>query len=462
MGKIRTKFVCQQCGGESLKWVGKCPHCDAWNSLVEEFEPFSVKTESRVSQRFAEIEAEQVPVRLNEILQEPQERLETNINEVDRVLGGGFVLGSLVLLGGEPGIGKSTLLLQCGNAIAERYGVVLYVSAEESVNQIKLRADRLGSISSNLVVLSQTNLDKICSQIQQINPKLVIVDSIQTIYNSELASAPGSVSQVRECATQLMYLAKGTGIAIILVGHVTKDGSLAGPRTLEHLVDTVLYLEGERFHRHRILRSVKNRFGSTNELGIFEMREKGLIEVTNPSEILLSERPKHASGSVVVPSMEGTRPILVEIQALTSPGSGFGIPRRMATGVDVRRVSLLIAVLEKRIGLNLAGNDVFVNVAGGVKIEEPAVDLGIILALASSFRNRPVCANLVAIGEVGLSGEVRSVNFIDKRIQEAIHLGFTGAVMAQSNLSGLNLISEFTVYGVQTVAEALEVALMQS
>ncbi|MDI6783679.1 MAG: DNA repair protein RadA [bacterium] len=458
MAKLRTKFVCQQCGGESLKWVGKCPHCDAWNSLVEEVESVPGKGDSRFGARHAEIESASIPVSMNQIPPEPQERMMTGINEVDRVVGGGIVFGSLLLLGGEPGIGKSTLLLQCGNAIAERIGPVLYVSAEESVNQIKLRAERIGARTPKLLVLSQTNLDQICEQIRQIKPKLVIIDSIQTIYKPDFASAPGSVSQVRECATQLMYLAKGEEIAIVLVGHVTKDGSLAGPRTLEHLVDTVLYMEGERFHRHRILRSVKNRFGSTNELGIFEMRDTGMIEVANPSEILLSERPENAAGSVVVPSMEGTRPILVEIQALTSPGSGFGIPRRMATGVDPRRVSLLIAVLEKRIGLNLSASDVFVNVAGGVRIEEPAVDLGITVALTSSFRNRPISPKLVAIGEVGLAGEVRSVNFIEKRIQEANQLGFSDAIIAQSNLAGLKPFNGFKIYGVRSVSEALELA----
>jgi DNA repair protein RadA/Sms len=462
MAKLRTKFVCQQCGGESLKWLGKCPHCEAWNSLVEEVESVPGKTDSRFGARHAEIESASMPVSMHQILPEPQERMTTGLKEVDRVVGGGIVFGSLLLLGGEPGIGKSTLLLQSGNAIAEKYGPVLYVSAEESVNQIKLRADRISTISPNLLVLSQTNLDQICYQILQIKPSLVIIDSIQTIYKPDFSSAPGSVSQVRECATQLMYLAKGEGIAMVLVGHVTKDGSLAGPRTLEHLVDTVLYLEGERFHRHRLLRSVKNRFGSTNELGIFEMRDTGMIEVENPSEILLSERPENAAGSVVVPSMEGTRPILVEIQALTSPGSGFSIPRRMATGVDPRRVSLLIAVLEKRIGLNLSASDVFVNVAGGVKIEEPAVDLGITVALTSSFRNRPISSKLVAIGEVGLAGEVRSVNFIDKRLGEANQLGFSGAIIAHRNLAGLKPMNGFKVYGVHSVGEALEIALNQS
>jgi DNA repair protein RadA/Sms len=456
--KLHTKFVCQQCGGESLKWLGKCPHCEAWNSLVEEVDSLPEKANTRFGVRHAEIEAASIPVSMHQIPPESQDRMLTGIKEIDMVIGGGIVVGSLLLLGGEPGIGKSTLLLQCGNAIAQEIGTVLYVSAEESVNQIKLRADRIGTLSPNLLVLSQTNLDQICYQIQTVKPKLVIIDSIQTIYKPDFASAPGSVSQVRECATQLMYLAKGEGVAIILVGHVTKDGSLAGPRTLEHLVDTVLYLEGERFHRHRILRSVKNRFGSTNELGIFEMRDTGMIEVANPSEILLSERPEHAAGSVVVPSIEGTRPILVEIQALTSAGSGFGAPRRTATGVDPRRVSLLIAVLEKRIGLNLSSSDVFVNVAGGVKIEEPAVDLGITIALTSSFRNRPISSKVVAIGEVGLAGEVRSVNFIDKRIQEANQLGFAGAIVAQSNLSGLKPMNGFKIYGVRTVAEALEAA----
>ncbi len=457
MAKFISKFVCQECGGESLKWLGRCPHCQTWNSLVEEIEESSPKP-NRYAYSKKENDADKIPVALDKVATPAQERFETGIEEFDRVLGGGIVIGSIVLIGGEPGIGKSTLLLQCASSVSQKHGGILYVSAEESASQIKIRADRLGIKSSVLYLYAETNLDQICAQIHKLHPPVVIIDSIQTVYRPELSSAPGSVAQVRECAAQLMYLAKSDDIAIFLVGHVTKDGSIAGPRVLEHIVDTVLYLEGERFQKYRILRAVKNRFGSTHELGIFEMHEEGMLQVNNPSEILLSERPEHASGSIVVPSVEGTRPLLIEVQALVTPGSGFGAPRRMTTGVDSRRVSLLIAVLEKRVGMHLSTADVFVNIAGGVRIEEPAIDLGIILALASSFRNKPVDQRTIAIGEVGLSGEVRSVNWIEKRLAEAQKLGFSKAIIAHSNQDNKFNKNGFQIHGVKSVNQALELA----
>ncbi len=455
MSKPTTRFVCQECGGESLKWVGKCPYCQAWNSMVEEIEAPPDKSSISNLRRKIDIGIK-TPQSLNDVKLLAQERIETGIGEFDRVLGGGIVPGSLVLIGGEPGIGKSTLLLQCADAISHRHGKLLYVSAEESASQVKLRADRLGIHSDNLMLFTETDVNQIANQIYDMKPAACIVDSIQTVYKPDMASAPGSVGQVRESAAQLMYLAKNENIAVFLVGHVTKDGNIAGPRVLEHLVDTVLYLEGERYQKYRILRSVKNRFGSTQELGMFEMREEGMVEVDNPSQILLSERPENSSGSIVVPSVEGTRPLMVELQALVTPGSGFGAPRRMTSGVDSRRVSLLMAVLEKRAGLHTNTWDVFVNIAGGVTIEEPAVDLGIAASLASSFRNLPIPTTWTAVGEVGLSGEIRSVNWIEKRLAEAQKLGFTDCVLAKGNYDSKLVRNGIKLHPVTTILEALD------
>jgi len=450
-----TRFVCQSCGGESPKWTGRCPACQEWNTMVEESMPGPDKSSfSNLRQRLdTGIKA---PQKLKEIKTSEHNRHATGIREFDRVLGGGIVPGSLVLIGGEPGIGKSTLLLQSADSISRKSGALLYVSAEESSLQVKLRAERLGLISEGLFLFPETDINVICEQIIQMRPFAVVIDSIQTVYKPDLTSAPGSVGQVRECAAQLMFLAKNEGIPVFLVGHVTKDGTIAGPRVLEHLVDTVLYLEGERYQRYRVLRAVKNRFGSTDEMGIFEMREEGMMEVDNPSRILLSERPDHAPGSVVVPSVEGTRPLLVEVQALVTPGSGFGAPRRMSTGVDIRRASLLMAVLEKRCGLHISQSDVYVNIAGGIKIEEPALDLGMAIALASSFRNRPVSPDWAAAGEVGLSGEIRSVHWIEKRIAEADNLGFTHLLMAKSNYDPKYERGKIKLYPVSSLDEALK------
>jgi DNA repair protein RadA/Sms len=455
MSKPTTRFVCQECGGESLKWVGRCPYCQSWNTMVEEIEAPEGKTAISALRRKIDVGVKS-PQSLNSITLQAQERTPTGIGEFDRVLGGGIVPGSLVLIGGEPGIGKSTLLLQCADAISRNNGKLLYISAEESATQIKLRADRLGIHSDNLLLYTETDMNQIIDQLHTLKPAACIVDSIQTVYKPELASAPGSVGQVRESAAQLMYLAKNENVTVFLVGHVTKDGNIAGPRVLEHLVDTVLYLEGERYQKYRILRSVKNRFGSTQELGMFEMREEGMVEVDNPSQILLSERPENSSGSIVVPSVEGTRPLMVEIQALVTPSNGFGAPRRMTSGVDSRRVSLLMAVLEKRAGLHTNTWDVFVNIAGGVTIEEPAVDLGLAASLASSFRNLPILATWTAIGEVGLSGEVRSVNWIDKRLAEASKLGFTDCVIAKGNYDPKLDKNGIKLHPVSSILEALD------
>ncbi|GMB09975.1 DNA repair protein RadA/Sms [Thermolongibacillus altinsuensis] len=452
MVKRKTKFVCQHCGYETPKWMGKCPGCGAWNSMAEEIE--AVKSHSRALFLHTDEAMITKPVSITTVETTREPRIETDLMEFNRVLGGGIVRGSLVLIGGDPGIGKSTLLLQISAQLALKQHKVLYISGEESVKQTKLRAERLQVVAEQLYVLSETNLEYIAQAIEETKPSFVIIDSIQTIYRSEITSAPGSVSQVRECTAELMRIAKTKGIAIFIVGHVTKEGSLAGPRILEHMVDTVLYFEGERHHTYRILRAVKNRFGSTNEIGIFEMKETGLAEVTNPSEIFLEERSKGAAGSTVVASMEGTRPVLVEIQALVSPTS-FGTPRRMATGIDHNRVSLLMAVLEKRVGLLLQNQDAYLKVAGGIKLDEPAIDLAIAVSIASSFRDQPTNPADVIIGEVGLTGEVRRVSRIEQRVQEAIKLGFQRMIIPKSNLSGWNVPNHVEVIGVTNVEEAL-------
>ena len=422
----KTVYFCQNCGHEETKWLGQCPACKEWNTFVEEKVIASSVTSGIKTDREIQI------VSLSEVNADDQDRITTGMAELDRVLGGGIVPGSLVLVGGDPGIGKSTLLLQVCQKLSENRSV-LYISGEESLSQIKLRANRMGTFQENLKLLCETNLAAIRSVIEKRKPELVIIDSIQTMYSEEVTSAPGSVSQVRESTNVFMQLAKGLGITIFIVGHVTKEGTVAGPRVLEHMVDTVLYFEGDRHASYRILRGVKNRFGSTNEIGVFEMRQNGLVEVENPSEYMLSGKPENASGSVVACSMEGTRPLLIEIQALVCE-SNFGMPRRTATGTDYNRVNLLMAVLEKRIGLHLGNCDAYVNIAGGIRMNEPAIDLGIVMAIVSSYKNRPIDEKMIVFGEVGLSGEVRAVNMPEQRVAEAKKLGFETCVVPEVSL----------------------------
>lgn len=452
MGKEgKTIFRCQQCGYESFRWLGRCPDCGGWNTLIEEV----FREEKKYS---FHPEGHSVPLPISKIeIGKNKARYKTEISELDRVLGGGIVPGSLILVGGEPGIGKSTLLLQMANSLSSNYGIILYVSAEESLYQIKLRASRLGVFAEKLFLVSETDIEVIKKHINEIKPKVVIVDSIQAINDYEISSSPGSISQVRECTAQLMRLAKSKEISIFIIGHVTKGGILAGPKVLEHIVDTVLYLEGEQYNIYRILRSTKNRFGSTNELGIFKMEEKGLAGVLNPSELLLSEKPSHVSGSVVAAAFEGSRPLLVEMQALVSY-SNLGIPRRMTTGVDYNRVLLILAVLEKRVGYSLHSQDVHVNITGGIKVLEPSLDLAIIMAVASSFKDVPIDSGTVIFGEVGLAGEVRMVNQVEKRIQEVLKMGFKRCIIPKSNLKNLNNFlskKDLTIIGVKTVQEAI-------
>ncbi|MCK4260349.1 MAG: DNA repair protein RadA [Halanaerobiales bacterium] len=451
MAKEKTRFICQECGYEALKWLGQCPGCKKWNTIHEES-----RTLLQDKYRFTGLINS--PKSIQEIEYDHQDRMETLFGELNRVLGGGIVPGSLVLFGGDPGIGKSTILLQVVHHIGEKYGQVLYVTGEESGAQIRLRAERLKTTSKELYIQPENNIHAIEQGIKEINPRLVIIDSIQTIFNPELSSASGSVSQVRECSGNLMRIAKTKGIPIFIVGHVTKEGNLAGPRVLEHMVDTVLYFEGERHHSYRILRSVKNRFGSTNEIGIFEMLQSGLEEVPNPSEAFLSERPQDAPGSVVIPSLEGSRPILVELQALVS-SANFGTPRRMTAGVDQNRVSLVLAVLEKKIGMYIQSQDVYINIAGGIKLSEPALDLGIAVACASSYREHPIDPKVALIGEVGLVGEIRAVNQIEARINEAKKLGFTKVVMPWNNYKVMNFDPELEIIGIRDLKEALSLLL---
>ncbi|WP_067729175.1 DNA repair protein RadA [Oceanobacillus damuensis] len=456
MAKRKTKYVCQDCGYESAKWMGKCPGCNNWNTMVEEIEASTVRGRSSISNGTQSVSK---PESITAIESQKEPRITTAMKEFNRVLGGGIVLGSLVLIGGDPGIGKSTLLLQISSQLAEKQLPVLYVSGEESTRQTKLRADRLGIKSDLLYVLSETNLFDIGKQIEEVRPSFVVIDSIQTIFKEEVTSAPGSVSQVRECTVELMKIAKSNGIPIFIVGHVTKEGAIAGPRLLEHMVDAVLYFEGERHHTYRILRGVKNRFGSTNEMGIFEMKEEGLREVLNASEIFLEERSEGTAGSTVVASMEGTRPVLVEIQALISPTS-FGNPRRTATGIDHNRVPLLMAVLEKRVGLMLQNQDAYIKVAGGVKLDEPAIDLALSVSIASSYRDKPTNPDDIFIGEVGLTGEIRRVSRIEQRVQEAAKLGFKRVICPKNNLEGWTFPKGIKVIGVSTVQEALEIGII--
>ncbi len=453
MSKIKTVFGCQNCGYQAPRWLGKCPDCGSWNSLVEE--QLSTATENP-AHSFTISGQDIPPQSILAIDTSEQGRVKTEVSEFDRVLGGGLVVGSVVLIGGDPGIGKSTLLLQALARLARKGVAVFYVSGEESLRQTKMRADRIGISSKDLYVLAENSLEKIIDAIQKLKPRVVVIDSIQTVFTSQLQSAPGSIGQVRESAGKLMLLSKSTNLSTFLIGHVTKEGAIAGPRVLEHMVDTVLYFEGDRGHPYRILRAVKNRFGSTNEIGVFEMKDSGLEEVANPSELFLAERPLNVSGSVVISSMEGSRPILVELQALVTSTS-YGMPRRTAIGVDPNRLSLLVAVLEKKVGMNLAQQDIFVNVAGGVRIEEPAVDLGVISAVASSFLDKPIPARTMVIGEVGLAGEVRGIHQAEVRLKEASKLGFKRCLLPMSNRSRIKLeFDGIELTGVGSVEEALE------
>lgn len=455
-GKTATVFFCQECGYESSKWMGQCPGCRQWNTFVEE----TVSTASKAASGSGKKASKegQEPSSLSAIVMEEEERMGTHIQELDRVLGGGIVPGSLILVGGDPGIGKSTLLLQVCRYLSDDGRKVLYISGEESLKQIKLRAMRIGEFTDDLLLLCETNLAVIEEIIARQKPAAVVIDSIQTMYRDEVSAAPGSVSQVREATGILLRLAKDMGISVFIVGHVTKEGTVAGPRVLEHMVDTVLYFEGDRHASYRILRGVKNRFGSTNEIGVFEMRQSGLTEVANASEFMLNGRPRGASGSVVVCSMEGTRPILLEIQALVCR-SNFGIPKRQATGTDFNRVGLLMAVLEKRVGLPMSNCDAYVNIAGGIRMMEPAIDLGIAMAVVSSFQNKPVNEKTVVFGEIGLSGEVRSVSMAEQRITESAKLGFTECILPRSAEETLrasgSIPKEITLKGVSSVQEAI-------
>lgn len=453
MKKNASVFFCQECGYESAKWLGQCPACHEWNTFAEE--PKVNTSRGKMASPGRRSEAKE-PVSLKHIDSDSQDRISTGMAELDQVLGGGIVPGSLVLVGGDPGIGKSTLLLQVCRNLADRLEQVLYISGEESLQQIKLRAVRIGEFSDSLKLLCETNLSDIEAVVLKNRPQVVIIDSIQTMFQEEISSAPGSVSQVREATGVLMRLAKEQNIAIFIVGHVTKEGTVAGPRVLEHMVDTVLYFEGDRHASYRILRGVKNRFGSTNEIGVFEMTDIGLREVSNPSEYMLSGKPEGASGSVVVCMMEGTRPMLLEVQALVCR-TNFGLPRRTAAGMDYNRLNLLMAVLEKRLNLPLSSYDAYVNIAGGVRLSEPALDLGLVLAIISSYRDVPIPDKTLVFGEVGLSGEVRAVGMSQQRVQEAKRLGFDRIILPKSSLSQLKSITGIRLEGVSTVRDAMEV-----
>lgn len=449
MSKVKTFYQCQACAYTSPKWLGRCPDCGAWNTLVEE------KTSSGTYKPVHSSFDKPKPQPLSSISGGREKRTPTGINELDRALGGGVVEGSVILVGGDPGIGKSTLIMQAAATLAVRSGKVLYVSGEESPEQIKLRAERLGVDSENIILLPETNLEGIINAAADIRPGTLVIDSIQTMFTEELTSAPGSVGQVRECAARLTAFAKKSGVPLFIIGHVTKEGAIAGPRVLEHIVDTVLYFEGDRGHAFRILRTVKNRFGSTNEIGVFEMTDSGLKDIENPSELFLSERPQNVPGSVVVSSIEGTRPLLIELQALVSQTT-FGMPRRTAIGVDFNRVNLLVAVLEKIAGLHLGGMDIFVNVVGGIKIVEPAADLGVIAAITSSLKEFPVDSRTMVFGEVGLSGEIRAVNHADIRIKEAAKIGFKKAIMPNTNAVRIKDAFGLEVTGVSNIYDFLE------
>ncbi|HBF0313666.1 TPA: DNA repair protein RadA [Clostridioides difficile] len=453
MAKIKTKYVCQSCGYETAKWLGKCPECTKWNTFVEEIDQKSTKKEVFIIDK-----SSSKPVSINSIESKEEERFTTDINELDRVLGGGIVKGSLVLVGGDPGIGKSTLLIQVSSNVANLGKTVLYITGEESESQIKMRAKRLGINSEKLYIFAENNLIIIESYLESVNPELIILDSIQTVFSPEISSAPGTVSQIKEGTSKFMKISKKMGISTFIVGHVTKEGSLAGPKLLEHMVDTVLYFEGERYNTYRLVRAVKNRFGSTNELGVFEMRDLGLVELDNPSKILISEKPKDVAGSVIISTVEGTRPMLLELQALVSPTS-FGIPKRTSTGVDYNRVGMLLAVLEKRVGLQIQNQDVYINIVGGIKINEPSIDLGIAISVASSFRNIPIDEDIAVTGEVGLTGEVRAVSFIEKRIAECKKLGFKKIVVPRSNYDVVKETKGIEIWPVDNLRQAINIVL---
>ncbi len=453
MAREKRKFVCQECGYTTPKTLGRCPSCKSWQSFAEEVETLITPSRHRgIGQ------ASREPEPISQVTASEVERHLTGMSEFDRVLGGGIVPGAVVLIGGDPGIGKSTLLLQASDALSRNYGDVLYVSGEESVSQTKLRATRLGVKSDTLYVLCENNLEQIEKHIEAQKPKVVVIDSIQAVYLTSIQSAPGSVTQIRECTGHLLICAKNRNIPIFLVGHVTKEGAIAGPRVLEHMVDTVLYFEGEGHHIYRVLRAIKNRFGSTNEIGIFEMRNTGLADVMNPSEIFLSDREEQVSGSVVVSSMEGTRPLLMEVQALVVP-TNYGNPRNTAAGVDRHRIALLIAVLNKRVGIDVGDSDVFVNITGGLRIDEPGIDLGVLMAISSSHRDMPIDRQTVMIGEVGLGGEIRPVTHVDRRIREAAKLGFKRAIFPEYNRKGLNIDEDIELVGVKDVYDSLAALL---
>jgi DNA repair protein RadA/Sms len=454
MAKQRVRYTCTSCGATSPRWQGRCPQCDAWESFTEEV--IAAATTPKRGDRIAVRGTAAEIVRLDEVTVEREPRILTGIRELDRVLGGGIVPGTFILVGGDPGVGKSTLMAQMCAGLRDRK--ILYITGEESLRQIKLRADRLGVDGTALYLLAETNLETMLASVRASGPEIVIVDSIQTVYDPAIESAPGSVAQVRECAATLMQFAKSTGIAIFIVGHVTKEGSIAGPKVLEHMVDTVLQFEGERTHIYRILRTAKNRYGSTNEIGVFEMAEEGLVEVTNPSALFLSERSFGASGSVVAATLEGTRPILVEAQALVTQAS-YGVPQRAATGFDYKRLQMLLAVLEKRLGLPLGQRDVFVNIAGGVRIDDPAVDLAVAGAIVSSFRDIPADSQTVVVGEIGLGGEIRAIAQIEQRIAEAAKLGFRSIVMPTSNLKKAPKSPGLELRSVGTIQEGISAIL---
>lgn len=469
MAKLRTKYICQQCGGEHSKWMGKCPDCGTWNSLEETAEVPQSPTQQRRQTLLGQTplaQGTQAPVVLPNIKPLMQPRISVGFAEMDRVLGGGLVAGSLILIGGEPGIGKSTLLLQVSGSIAKNSGPVLYVSGEESIEQVKMRAERLDITGEQLYLLAAIELDVIAAAVHQLKPALVIVDSIQTVLSSHLTAAPGSISQVRECTLQLMQLAKSTHIPIFIIGHVTKEGTVAGPKALEHIADAVLYLEGERYHSYRLLRGVKNRFGATHEVGVFEMHGEGLLEVANPSAVFLADRAAGATGSAVVVSMEGTRPLLVEVQALVTP-SNFGNARCTANGIEHNRLLMLIAVLTKRVGLAVGNHDIYTNVVGGFTLEEPAIDLGVAAAIASSYREKHIAADMALIGEVGLSGELRAVSRLALRVREAAKLGFKRCIVpsagrgaqVRAELEETGLPADFKILTASSLAVALEIAL---
>lgn len=453
MAREKRRFVCQECGYTTPRSLGRCPTCQSWQSFAEEIEELTTSSKQRGIGQVS-----RAPEPISQITATDVERHLTGMTEFDRVLGGGIVPGSVVLIGGDPGIGKSTLLLQASDALSRNYGDILYVSGEESVSQTKLRATRLGVVSDTLYVLCENNLEQIEKHIETLQPKVVIVDSIQAVYLSSIQSAPGSVTQIRECTGRLLIYAKNRNVPVFLVGHVTKDGTLAGPRILEHMVDTVLYFEGEQHHIYRVLRAIKNRFGSTNEIGIFEMQNRGLVDVMNPSELFLSNREEEIAGSIVVSSMEGTRPLLMEVQALVVP-TNYGNPRNTATGVDRHRISLLIAVLNKRVGIDVGGADVFVNITGGLRVAEPGIDLGVLMAIASSYREISVDRQTVMVGEVGLGGEIRPVTHVERRIREAAKLGFKRAIFPEYNRKGLKIEENIELVGVKDVYDSLSALL---